>query len=393
MRILYICNLNPYERQSGGHQRGNLILKSLMTFANVDILYIHGDSEMCVDAKNVVDCYISRSHDGKIKKRFKQFLNLFHIGPYMIEPSNHKCIVAFEKMVRGKDYDIIFFRYLKPYLECGMPHLPNMVVDVDDLPWQGSLCLSRNTEYSYVKRLYHRYRACMVEYYARILLKHFRLTFYSNKFDICGTNGAYLQNIPYIDETGCLCNKIWQQPYNVLFVGTLSHVPNIEGLDHFITNIWPKVLQQNPDVRLNIAGRGLPLTMERKWTSVKNLNLMGYVESLSLLYMQCSVVISPIYSGAGTNIKVLEALHYEKICVISDFSYRGFEEHLRDGEDLYICYSDEEYIDKLCLALKYPDKQKCMAKHGCMQVKKYYSEASFVESLKNALEKEFKSNV
>lgn len=389
MKILYICNLNPFENRSGGHQRGNHILQALMAFADVDILYIHGSLEKSIDAANVTNCVISRFNGGKFKKRIKQFFYLFNISPNMITPSNHKCIKAFNKILKEKDYDIVFFRYLKPYLECGMPQLYNMVVDVDDLPWQESLCLSQNSQYSCIKRLYHRYRTNMIEHYANIMFHRFRLAFFSNKFDIKCANGVYLQNIPYVDDTNSICDMPEQQPRYILFVGTLSHVPNIEGLDHFITKIWPHILKQHPDIRLKIVGRGLPPTIKRKWHSVQNLDLMGYVESLPLLYRQCTAVISPIYSGAGTNIKVLEALLYEKVCIISDFSHRGFEEHLKDGNDLYICYSDKEYVEKLSYALEHSDKLKEMAKHGSMQVHKYFSIEKFKETIKSSLEKEF----
>lgn len=389
MRILYVCNLNPFRKDSGGHQRGFLILRALRSMGKVDILYLHSRKEASVSETGVTDCLLEEHGIKGWNKRVQQALGLFRLGAAFIEASDERCVRAFQQQVRKTHYDLVFFRYLKPYLQCGMPVLPGMALDVDDLPWQNSECMFRDRSYPLLKRLYHGYRYIRVRYHACRLFARFRAAFYSNKADMRGHSSYYLPNIPCVNEA-CLQPSISRDRQGVLFVGTLSHVPNYEGVDHFLTMIWPRVLQRIPGATLYVVGKGLPAALERKWKGMPQVRLLGFVESLTEIYSSYPIVISPIYSGAGTNIKVLEALYYKRVCVISEFSWRGFGDTLKDGEDLLVCRSDGEYVDRLCRVLANPEAFSGMAEHGAKQVAQHYSEDAFKEIITNAIAKEFK---
>lgn len=390
MKILYVCNMNPFKRDSGGHQRGVFILRALRTMGKVDVLYLHNHKETSVEKEGVTDCLLEDEDTGVWHKRIRQVVGLLRLDATFTEATDKRCIHAFQQQLCKENYDLIFFRYLKPYLQCGMPMLPNMVLDVDDLPWQNSECIFRNKSYSSQKRLYHGYRYVRVRYHACRLFVRFRATFYSNKVDMRGRNSYYLPNIPCTNLVS-LQPTVSMDKHGVLFVGTLSHVPNYEGLDHFITMIWPSVLRRISNANLYVVGKGLPASMRVKWDAAPRVHQLGFVESLPDVYYGNPIVISPIYSGAGTNIKVLEALSYKRICVISEFSWRGFDDTLKDGEDLLVCRSDEEFVDKLCRVLENFHAYSGLGEHGAEQVARYYSEDSFKEIITKAIEHEFKN--
>jgi glycosyltransferase involved in cell wall biosynthesis len=64
------------------------------------------------------------------------------------------------------------------------------------------------------------------------------------------------------------------------------------------------------------------------------------------------VVIVPIYQGAGTNIKVLEAMYTNMPCVITQHASRGFEDILIDKQNVLIAQTDIEFADKVIAVLK-----------------------------------------
>lgn len=387
MKILYISNHNPYKTDTGGNQRGYLIFKSLCLLGDVDVLFIHSSKEPSIKDKNVKDCVLDEESKKFYTKRFAQLTKLFRMDASFIELPNKNSVLAFEEQIKNTNYDIIFFRYLKPYLECGMPMLSNMILDIDDLPWQNSKCMFRNKSYSIFKRLYHGYLYIRIKYHASYLFKKFIATLYVNKSDMRGVNSYYLPNIPCIKNTRTstaitTTTTTMKDEYGILFVGTLSHVPNYEGLNHFIEHIWPVILKNMPNANLYIVGKGIPIKIKVRWEKVSHVNLLGFVDSLDDVYNSYPIVISPIYSGAGTNIKVLEALYYKRICLISQYSWRGFENTLKDNIDLIVCKSDQEFIDKLCMVLKNTKRYISIGEHGANQILKYYSEDTFAEELK-----------
>ena len=50
------------------------------------------------------------------------------------------------------------------------------------------------------------------------------------------------------------------------YFGLLSTVPNIDGVIHFIQNIWPRIINANPDARCKIVGGRLPLAPRPGWS-------------------------------------------------------------------------------------------------------------------------------
>ena len=70
----------------------------------------------------------------------------------------------------------------------------------------------------------------------------------------------------------------------------------------------------------------------------------------------------PIYSGAGTNIKVLEALQMGRACVVSREGTRGFTSTLQSGRDYYIASNDQEFADSVIRLLLNDDLCKEIAK-------------------------------
>ena len=89
---------------------------------------------------------------------------------------------------------------------------------------------------------------------------------------------------------------------NILFVGSLRYMPNIDGLIWFIRNVLPRI----SGARLRIVGHAPPpllLAHARKG----RVEFMGYVENLAIAYRNADLAIAPMRSGGGTRIKILEA--------------------------------------------------------------------------------------
>jgi len=40
----------------------------------------------------------------------------------------------------------------------------------------------------------------------------------------------------------------------VVFFGHLSYVPNIDGVNHFVNDIWPRIAEVHPEARCKIIG-------------------------------------------------------------------------------------------------------------------------------------------
>ncbi len=100
---------------------------------------------------------------------------------------------------------------------------------------------------------------------------------------------------------------------SAIYVGNLAWHPNVEGLDWFAREVWPKVRAEIPHASLRVVGSGLAKGPNGKpsvpdaWR-VPGIDVIGFVQDLDTVYSDAAVFVSPILSGSGIRIKVLEAM-------------------------------------------------------------------------------------
>ena len=103
--------------------------------------------------------------------------------------------------------------------------------------------------------------------------------------------------------------------------------------------------------------------MRNRLAEVPGVEPVGFVEDLSRAYADSAFAIAPVFSGGGTNIKVLEALWYGRTCLVTRASQRGYKHTLPAGECLEVgenldrlaagavrLYNDWQYRDRLAAA-------------------------------------------
>lgn len=112
----------------------------------------------------------------------------------------------------------------------------------------------------------------------------------------------------------------------LFFVGS-NTAPNIVGLEWFYRDIWPLIRAQRPKAQLKVAGsvaRGLGAPPD-------GVAILGVVDDLAPLYAEASVVISPLYTGSGLKIKLVEALAAGKAVVGTSVTAQGVEQIVADA--------------------------------------------------------------
>ncbi len=115
--------------------------------------------------------------------------------------------------------------------------------------------------------------------------------------------------------------QLGEDDRTVLFVAS-DTAPNREAMDWFLQQCWPTIRSDLPDAQLLVAGSvGNAATLRPD-----GVRFLGRVPSLDALYRQASVVISPLHSGSGLKIKLVEALAHGKAVVATTTTLQGVEE-------------------------------------------------------------------
>ncbi|HKQ19685.1 MAG TPA: glycosyltransferase family 4 protein [Candidatus Eisenbacteria bacterium] len=96
-------------------------------------------------------------------------------------------------------------------------------------------------------------------------------------------------------------------PPTVLLPGSFAWEPNVEGALRFLSEGWPQVSAAVPAARLRIAGKAPPSRL-RDAAARGGVTLMPDIPSMEDEFAAATVVVVPLWVGAGARVKVVEAM-------------------------------------------------------------------------------------
>ena len=209
-------------------------------------------------------------------------------------------------------------------------------------------------------------------------LKH---SFFSNKDEIIGYKSSYLPNVPFYDERHADFCDFENSNNKILFVGYLTFGANINGLNRFFNCVYPLIIKKIPNVVVTIVGK-CNLSQLGEWKHYRNVVIKGFVEDLSAEYANARVVVAPIYEGAGTNIKILEAMQMLRPCVTTFEGSRGFTDVFTSNVDYLVSMTDQEFAENVVSLLQNKEKNHMIAQNADLKLKANFSKQAFFEKLK-----------
>ena len=98
-----------------------------------------------------------------------------------------------------------------------------------------------------------------------------------------------------------------KDPPVILLAGNFGWPPNGHGALRFIRDGWPIISAKYPNARLRLAGRDPSPEVIQAARSV-NAEVAGYVPSMIEEFVEATILIVPLWSGAGARVKTVEAL-------------------------------------------------------------------------------------
>jgi len=388
LKILFVSShLNPFERARGGDaQRTNLLLRACAESGEVDVVAFQKDVISDIPNCQVVVSQDILSVEQPQNPRWSKWSPLLRFwNVEALFPKNEHKAAIVKDILETNNYDFIVTRYIPKAMECGLlDFAAKLVVDVDDLPEEEFRIFARDAK-TVSSRIRNYLFSLLASRTTKQLLDRVRFSFFANPEQVYKRNAAYLPNIPFYDDSASMDIDFNQTPKRLFFIGDLSYYPNYMGVNYFLEHIYKPLQMRINDVEFFIAGKIPDLELKGRWETYPNVKILGYVEDIVAAYTNCRVVVVPIYHGAGTNIKLLEAMQMNRACVVSDFATRGFSTVFQDGVDYCVAQNDGEYVEKLQLLLTDEIRNKTIVSNASRKVKEHYSYTLFSTVVKQAL--------
>lgn len=131
--------------------------------------------------------------------------------------------------------------------------------------------------------------------------------------------------------------------HNILFLSG-PNVFNINGIKWFISDIFPGIINDYPDVKLIIGG-GICEEIALVYKDHSHIEFYGFVDNLDAFFQLGDVAINPTYQGTGLKIKTFESLSFDKVTIVHPHSTIGiFKKELAP---LFVPSNVQEWIKVL----------------------------------------------
>lgn len=127
----------------------------------------------------------------------------------------------------------------------------------------------------------------------------------------------------------------------VMFLGSMDWPANMDGVEFFCAEIWPRVTAAIPDARFQVVGRNPPPRIQRLASS--SVEIVGGVKSVIPYLRSAPVFVVPLRVGGGTRLKIYEAMAAERAIVSTSVGAEGLD--FEDGRDLVLADDAVSFSD------------------------------------------------
>jgi glycosyltransferase involved in cell wall biosynthesis len=406
VKILWVSNHSPFQVDFGGGQRSNLIYRTLRDIAEIDVLIIAPTGTPNKAAEELYG-----QGDGRLEvvhplgRGERPPWSLAHrLAPPVVDRvaynlgrravdyrPNPAVARAMEQLTARTRYDLFVGRHLKNSGQAGLLALNRAIVDIDDNEIDLYRWIVKDPATKPLRRRVLAARVRKLESLVPKLVADGPALWVTKEEDRSFpgfTRARVLPNIPFVLASQGMAPP--PQPYSdsktILFVGMLSYVFNVQGLDWFLSSVWPAVRKQVPEATFRIVGSRLREEERARWRSIPGVKVDGFVEDISVAYRDCSFVVAPLWSGGGTNIKILEALLHGRACVLTSAAYKGFAETLPARETVLVARNAAEMATQCVKLLGDRNGCRAMGIQGAEAVTQHYSFTKFREVVLETVE-------
>ena len=333
---------------------------------------------------NLLDYIYSRSKSFYYQKLLGQQLP---IDTDYFAPPNYVRFV--KKLVRQEQYDYLWLNYIEYAalaIQLKKHFRLKIFIDIHDLGCQGRLVID---DIKYLQKLKFDYQLNLIKE-GNLLNKFDRVIVNSQtEKDILSSYVATekLVLIPHllaetIDPKNIIIYSQRQFDYDLLFVGT-GRTPNVNAINFFIQEILPHIVEQKPNVTLALVG-SINKVIEIPHRLSKNIINLGYVEDLANIYLSSRINICPLLKGAGTKVKLQEALAYALPIVTTTIGASGL--NLENEVNAYIIDEPQAFATKILTLLDNEQLCQKLSAAAGLTFQKYYAKKQVYKKLDRLLE-------
>ncbi len=363
MKILQLCPRIPYPPVDGG-TIGMYNLSNALVDCGAEVKVLAFNTSKHFIEEKKIDQHYAATHkletvyiDNSVKP-LKAFFNLFssesyHIARFKSEEFSRKL----KQILTADKYDIVQIDYLPMSL---------YIDDIRQVSDAKVVLRAHNVEYRIWKRLAADEKNPLKKLYLSLLSERL----YKYEKDVLGRIDALVtltdeettifRNLGYkgpvcIAPTCFYIEKMTasekKTDFSLFHLGAMDWMPNQEGMEWFLNDVWPRVKSGFPSVKLYIAGNNMP---DRFFAYAdERCSVQGRVPDAREFMLSHSVMVVPLLAGSGIRVKIVEGMALGKTIISTSQGAEGL--HYVPMENIIIADTAEEMYKAIALCYSSPE--------------------------------------
>jgi polysaccharide biosynthesis protein PslH len=358
-KILFLTHIYPYPPNDGGKI---VTYNTLKAFENhgFELTILTFISEQDKVDGFPIECDLNCIPINYSNSKMKALINLFSKYPFnMVKYMKKNMIKLLYSKLSENDYDLVYLDHLHMayYGSLIKKKFPNVKI----------VLRQHNIESLLMKRYYEGQENWLIKKYFKFQynkLYKFESEIMDN-FDECFliteedynlmkemNSSIKISVLPAgvdIDKYYPINIKLEKRP-TITFLGSLSWIPNIDGVSWFAKDVFPNVLKEIPDLLFYIVGKNpnkAILDLQKQYP--ENIKVTGFVEDERQYISTSDVFVVPLKIGGGMRIKILNALAMKRVIVTTSIGAEGIN---IDKNSFLLADTSKDFIENVLYVLK-----------------------------------------
>lgn len=311
--ILFLTAFVPNDA-AAAEKNTKIMLKDLSKSFNVDLIYFKYKNQ---------EEYIPDDENIRVVKACKntlwhKIINIFTypiVHPIFSVRFNWKLLSWIKIQVKEKKYDAIIFDHSQMFLYARYldNSIPKIMLSHDVIAQR-----VERTSNSVIRKI------CIYsEKYCLNAINNHVFSFSQKDCDLINNlYGIKAQLcLDYIeDKIVDAYPKLINDEY--IFMGKWSRPDNLDGILWFFKEVAPKIVDS---LVISIIGKDFPINKIVNLNPLITINVLGFIDNPYPRIANCKALLSPLFTGAGIKVKVLDALGCGAPIIGTDIAFEGID--------------------------------------------------------------------
>jgi glycosyltransferase involved in cell wall biosynthesis len=167
---------------------------------------------------------------------------------------------------------------------------------------------------------------------------------------------------------------------SICYIGALDWIPNQTGILWFIDDVLPLILKENPNIKLNIAGRNAPEWLRNKF-NIPNIKFHGEVDDAHSFLQKNGLMVVPLFSGSGMRVKIIEGMALKKTIIATSVAAEGIS--CNNNEDIIITNENITFAESILELIKDKNLQEIIGNNAYKFVQNNFDNKKIAQDLIN----------